>query len=143
MNVRWHRPSYIPGSVSHPDLARVHATYGVVYAHPQRNTGDSGWLPTLRLPLALRDATFINDTIRREHSPPFLRRDMPEVAACADRSAVPTHNEDSWAPLQPGTVLFDVVRALSSRLIRVAQPRLPFGSELPDELRSIPTEVGI
>jgi hypothetical protein len=31
---------------------------------------DERWRATLRLPPALSDPTFVNDTIRREHSPP-------------------------------------------------------------------------
>jgi len=56
-------------------------THPHAHRHPRlcphsRRTDDGGrsdherWRATLRLPPALCDPTFVNDTIRREHSPP-------------------------------------------------------------------------
>ncbi|HLZ24465.1 MAG TPA: hypothetical protein VKQ30_20310 [Ktedonobacterales bacterium] len=42
-------------------------------SHFKRAISSAAWQARLRLPVAYDDPTYVNDTIRREHSPP--RRD--------------------------------------------------------------------
>lgn len=40
--------------------------------HFKRARSSAAWRASLRDPLAFNDPTYVNDTIRREHSPPRL-----------------------------------------------------------------------
>lgn len=59
-----------------PNVSQSHDHYH--YARRPTPSGDTAhWRASLRLAPAHADPTYVNDTIRREHSPPHMHRARP------------------------------------------------------------------